>query len=197
MDIKINTESIFVIHSELDNHIIKKLEDHFKTQLFFDAKNDICTKISVEYLDSKNGNYVGEDFAKLIRKKFRDCYYFLIILSDNSKDSIWVNQEIGYAQATSIKRCIIMLESNLRGGSFGFIHSNYDVQPFSSDNFIISKDGREIRKINNKIIENFGEKLQDYLKKIRRPNIVKGFEDLKWKLDSMSDYVKTEGEVNE
>jgi len=104
----------------------------------------------MKYLDSKDNDYVGENFGKKIRKNVRECDYYLIILTENSKCSIWVNQEIGAAHFNSQTKCMVFMEQSLNGGSFGFIHTGYDVEYFDYEGFKIDENGSEVKKIEKK-----------------------------------------------
>lgn len=134
------TECIFVIHSKRDNHILDTLTSFFDQIFYHDQNNDIFTKFKITYLDSKKGDYVGENFGQIIQDKIAKCCYYLIVLSENSMESLWVNQEIGYSMATDKNRILIMREEGLNGKPFGFIHTNYHVQEFNSKNFKINKN---------------------------------------------------------
>ena len=158
MSMPTNRECIFVIHSECDNEIIKEIKKYFERVSYYNSKDDIITEFQVDYLDSKKGG-VGPDFAKLIRKKFRECHYYLILITKNSKNSNWVNQEIGYAQAKSMKRCLVMVADDLKNESFCFIHSTYDVQYFTYNRFKISEEPVEITRIDTTIAEEFGDRI--------------------------------------
>jgi hypothetical protein len=196
MGLTLQTKCIFVIHSECDNHIITQLENYFDNQLYINTKDNILTKFNIKYLDSKTGNYVGEDFVNLIRKHFSKCYYYLIILTNNSKDRQWVNQEIGFAHAISKKRCIVMLEDSLRGKSFGFIHTNYDVQYFDPKVFSINEKGDEIKKISNKIVTKFGIRFKDFMKGVSQTSIIQGLGKIGLTFDNSNGILTKGGKEN-
>jgi len=182
-------KGIFVIHSESDNDILDELDRFFSHQLYFNAKDNELTNFKIEYLDSKSGNYVGEDYSEKIKEKFRNCYYYLIILTDNSKGRVWVNQEIGYALATDDKRCLIMVDDQLKGQSFGFIHSNYFVQYFSRDDFKISVDGDVIININETIKKKFGDR-------IPKSSILKSTDEIKTIVYEFNSLIHNRGKNN-
>jgi len=129
-----NTFSIFIIHSEKDNEILQKIQTHFQDQWYWRAGLS-PTKFEVDYLDSSSGQYNGADFGVEIRRRIEKAKFFLIILTNNSRNSLWVNQEIGYVYCKSMRRCRILIEQKLIGASFGFIHSNVQAQSFTLDNF--------------------------------------------------------------
>jgi hypothetical protein len=99
MSIRFQNLKIFVIHSEKDDYIITELKKYFWQQYYFDREKNLRTTFDIEFLNSRSGKYTGEDFGKEIRRLFRICNHYLIIITNNSKCSIWVNQEIGYAFA--------------------------------------------------------------------------------------------------
>lgn len=152
-----NMIDVFVIHSERDNVILKKIEEYFQKQFYWDKNDEILSMVKMEYLDSKDNDYVGENFAKKIRKNIRNCNLYLIILTENSKCSKWVNQEIGAAHFNSQTKCMVFMERGLRGGSFGFIHPNYDVEYFNYEGFKIDEKGTEVKKIEKKIKKNLSK----------------------------------------
>lgn len=175
------TECIFVIHSEKDNHIIDALTVFFEPIFYHDKNNDVFTKFKITYLDSNTGDYVGENFGNIIKEKITNCSYYLIVLTKNSVSSLWVNQEIGYSMATNEDKILIMREDQLRGGSFGFIHTNYHVQEFSSKNFSIKENGEEIKKIHKKIRTKYGPS-------IRIAHVMKESHEFADRYDSMEEY---------
>ena len=160
---------VFVIHSERDNTILKKIEEYFQKQLYFDKNDEILSMVKMEYLDSKDNDYVGENFGKKIRKHVRECDYFLIILTENSKCSIWVNQEIGAAHYKSQAKCLVFLDRRLEGGSFGFIHTNYAVEYFDYAGFKIDENGTEVKNIEKKIKKNLSRIPNPFIKKSSEP----------------------------
>lgn len=176
-----HTECIFVIHSEKDNHILDALTRFFKPKFYHDLNNDIFTQFKITYLDSKKGDYVGENFGNIIKEKITTCGYYLIVLTENSAGSLWVNQEIGYSMATNEDKILLMREDKLHGKSFGFIHTNYDVQEFSSKDFKIKETGAEINKIHKKIRNKYGPS-------IRIAHVMKPREEFEDSYDSMEDY---------
>ena len=149
---KFQQKKIFVIHSELDNYLIEDyLIKYFRDQWYGTNIREVETTFDIEYLDSTKGDYAGENFGKKIKKFIRECHYYLIIITKHSRFSQWVNQEIGAVYNTSMSRCLIMVEEDLKGESFGFIHSNIDIQYFTYGKF-------NFDKINNRIQKDFGEK---------------------------------------
>ena len=107
---------IFIIHSEKDDYLIQELVNHFHDSWYGN------TKFEIKWLDSKKGDYVGEDFGKRIRNHIKNCAHYLIIITKYSWKSLWVNQEIGFAFRTSMKRCLIMMARGLRKKNI-WVHS--------------------------------------------------------------------------
>jgi len=147
---KFQLKKIFVIHSERDNYLIPKIENEFFEQWYGTYTRPIETTFELKYLDSEKGDYIGENFGKKIRKYIRECHYYLIIITKNSRYSPWVNQEIGSVFIKSMSRCLFMVEDCLKGESFGFIHSNFDIQYFPYGGF-------QFNKINKRIQRDFGK----------------------------------------
>lgn len=80
---------IFVIHAEKDDYLIQKLVNHFQDRWYGH------THFEIKWLDSRKGDFIGQDFGKQIRSYIKNSKYILIILTKNSWKSPWVNQEIG------------------------------------------------------------------------------------------------------
>ena len=115
---------VFIIHSEEDRGILKRLINEYNEQTFGNTTLRIC------FLDSKMHESLGEDFGKKIEKEIIGSRCVIAIISKKSKKSAWVNQEIGYAKGKE-KKIIPMKEKALIPKSLGFIHSNIDAQPFT------------------------------------------------------------------
>jgi len=152
MSVTFQLKKIFVIHSEEDDYIIQELKNHFTEQTYG------YTKFIIDYLDSRRGLSLGEDFGKKIMKLIDDADYIFIIITRFSKISVWVNQEIGYVFGKN-KRHFCMVENKFIGEGLGFIHSNIDIQSFKYGSF-------DITKIRYKLEEIHGEEIVPEIGKV-------------------------------
>lgn len=71
-------------------------EDDDKAQYIHD-----CLSRIVEFRPYKAELYkaIGEDFKQRIRKRLHESHFMIVLLTNNGKNSQWVNQEIGFAYA--------------------------------------------------------------------------------------------------
>lgn len=46
----------------------------------------------------------GEDFKQRIQNELHQCHFMIVLLTENGKNSQWVNQEIGFAYSLLFKR---------------------------------------------------------------------------------------------
>lgn len=133
---------IFVIHSENDRGILKKLINEYNEQTFGEAT------LQIRFLDSETNECLGEDFGKKIEEEINDSYLVIAIISPNSRTSTWVNQEIGYAKGKN-KKIIPMKEKSMSREGVGFIHSNMDAQLFHYKQRKFLKLNRYFKRIFN------------------------------------------------
>jgi len=115
---------IFIIHSENDKKILERLIREYHEQTFGE------TTLQIRFLNSSMNECLGEDFGEKIEEEIKNSFLVIAIISPNSKTSVWVNQEIGYAKGKG-KRIIPMKERSMAREGLGFIHSNIDAQLYS------------------------------------------------------------------
>lgn len=82
---------IFIIHSEEDNYVLKRLVDEYHDQIFGD------TTLQIRFVDSQSAEQLGKNFGDMIKQEIDHSRYVIVIVTPNSAHSVWVNQEIGYA----------------------------------------------------------------------------------------------------
>jgi hypothetical protein len=115
------TASVFVIHPEKDNKILQKLVCEYQDQTFG------STTLKIRFVDSGKASQLGHDFGDMIKDKIGKSDFIIAIVSPNSKKSIWVNQEIGFALGKGVH--VVPLKSkSMASKGLGFIHSNIDSQ---------------------------------------------------------------------
>jgi hypothetical protein len=118
-----NIARIFVIHSEADDKILKRVVCEY------DGKTFGKYTLRIRFVDSKEGSKLGKDFGKIVSREIKTAKYALAIVSPNSETSVWLNQEIGYARGIN-KEIVLMKEESMARKGLGFIHSNIDAQLF-------------------------------------------------------------------
>jgi hypothetical protein len=80
--------TIFLSHSHSDSDIIKEIIGFFLA---------IDIYIYVDWLDPTMPAITSVETAKKIKSKIRECDKFVILLTENSKNSKWVPWELGWA----------------------------------------------------------------------------------------------------
>jgi len=148
---------VFIIHSEEDNEILNKLFNEYNDEIY--GK----TNIQIHFVDSSQGSQLGKDFGELIKKKIRHSRTILAILTTNSKDSAWVNQEIGFAIGIR-KNPFPLKEKSLSSKSVGFIHSNINAQQFDNGQ-------KRFLKLNDFFEKKFGKR-KKLSRVVKKPLIV-------------------------
>ena len=93
------TKTIFISHSSIDKPFVKRLEQ------------ELSQDINLKFWIDENEILVGDDFQKSITKTLEKSDFLLLIISDNSTKSSWVNFEvsqfIGFANGKNIIPIII------------------------------------------------------------------------------------------
>jgi hypothetical protein len=141
---------IFVIHSEKDNYILKRLIHEYQEQTFGKTTLQIC------FIDSRLAPQLGKDFGDVVEHEIASSCYVIAIVTPNSKNSVWVNQEIGYARGAK-KDILPMKEKSMARKGLGFIHSNIDAQLFHARQ-------RRFPKLDRFFTKEFGEKASKVVK---------------------------------
>jgi hypothetical protein len=144
---------IFVIHCEKDERdfrLLTFLKNHFTGQYYVLPQLG-STRFDITYQDSNLSPTLSQDIGKDVMKKIRVAKHIIAIITENSLKSVWVNQEIGYAFGKS-KHCFFMVDERLRGETFGFIHSNIEVQYFNPN-------APKIDRINRDLEEKYGSRV--------------------------------------
>ena len=112
-------KKVFISFSEKDRDKVSILESRMKKSKYLD-----CLIVS-----DKNSN--SELIANKIVKGITSCQYFITILTNNSINNQWVNQEIGFAKSLNLEQEIIpIIDINIINKLNGFINKEIDI-PFS------------------------------------------------------------------
>jgi len=138
---------IFISYSNSDKSKSKILEKII-------AKSPELKPIAVAN-DRKASKLLTEKVANGIK----DCQYFIPILTLNSIENQWVNQEIGFAEALG-KKVIAIVEEKIVGQLKGFIHAQMDLpyqfpsnsQSKHSENSFFSKRAKVL--VDDILVEN-------------------------------------------
>lgn len=136
---KINDLNIFVIHCEKDNTVLSLLRHEFHDELF---GNYI---VKINFLDSANPDNLGADFGETIKKNILNSNFVVAILTEKSRKSVWVNQEIGYTLGCDIE-LVGLMDKEIVGQGFGFIHSGIDVCMFEYGDIKFDKFKKYLEK---------------------------------------------------
>jgi len=125
---------IFLSYSELDKNKLKALRNAIK-------KRDGLDPIVVA-----ERRKVGQSLADKVKECMDEADCLMPILTRQSIDSQWVNQEIGFAEALE-KPIIPLVEKNLLDKLKGFIHKQMDLPfAFSGVESDAKKEARSFRK---------------------------------------------------
>lgn len=65
----------------------------------------------------------AESLSNLVEEGIKQCHYFVPIITKNSQQTQWVNQEIGYAKAITDVNIIPIIETEIKDTLKGFIHN--------------------------------------------------------------------------
>jgi hypothetical protein len=147
---------VFIIHSEKDNYILKRLIHQYHEQTFGE------TTLQIHFVNSQLATQLGKDFGDIVEQEITSSHFVIAIVTPNSRNSIWVNQEIGYARGAN-KYILPMKEKSLAREGFGFIHSNIDAQLFHARQ-------RRFPKLDGFFRKEFGEKAS---KVVKTPFLIK------------------------
>lgn len=114
---------IFISHSgDLDK--VERLKNYIENQ-------DYLTPVLI--IKERNPN---ELFEKQVEEGIRSCHYFVPILTGNSLQSVWVNQEIGCARGLGRQTYALIDEEIIDDNDLkAFIHKYQEHFIFNEDNF--------------------------------------------------------------
>lgn len=117
--IRQDMSDVFLSHSEQDADLIALVQFSIE-RLGLDV-----------HVEEERGNY-GEEVVGLVQEAIEDCECFLVILTEESITSPWVNQEIGYACALE-KTMLPVWVGNVRVHMSGMIAGKKGVKSKSED----------------------------------------------------------------
>ena len=115
--------SVFIIHPERDNNILRSLVYEYNDQIFG------STNLRIRFVDSSQASQLGYDFGERIKLEIDQSEYVIALVTPNTRRSIWVNQEIGYAKGKN-KHIMPVKTRSMANRGCGFLHSNIDAQLF-------------------------------------------------------------------
>jgi hypothetical protein len=112
-------EEIFISYSNSDKDKVDLIAEELKGNKIFKSKVIASDREALKPL------------AQKVSKGITDCKVFLPILTKNSMNTQWINQEIGYAMALG-KTILPIIEKGIMGKLKGFIHKESDL-PYAYD----------------------------------------------------------------
>lgn len=107
--------TVFLSHSHQDNDIVLSIIEFLLT---------LDTYVYVDWLDPTMPHVTSAETARKIKERIVQCERFIVLLSENSKESKWVPWELGVADAKKdnskisifpIKRSSYTSDSNFDG----------------------------------------------------------------------------------
>lgn len=119
---------VFVSYSTKDIIWVEYLKDTIKT-------------LPIDVFIADKSIQYGESIPNKISQYIKNSDLFLLIWTENSKDSSWVNQEIGKASENNVEILPIVLSKNL--SLTGFIQNLKYVSLYGENKFKIGKFIRE------------------------------------------------------
>ena len=110
--------SVFLSHSHKDKELIEP------TLAFLRSHG---VKIYVDWMDEGMSDTISGETAKKLKDRIRQQKKFLLLITENSKDSRWVPWELGYADSTKGMSHIAALPV---ANNTDFTHNEYlDIYP--------------------------------------------------------------------
>lgn len=85
-----NKRTVFLSHSHKDKDIIERVIGFLLLQ---------GTNVYVDWLDSDMPQITGGETATKLKTKINECEKFVVLFTENSKESKWVPWELGYADS--------------------------------------------------------------------------------------------------
>ena len=119
---------IFLSHSHKDKDIIKPV-------IAFLRMSGI--NVYVDWLDETMPKFTSRETAEKIQRKIKECDEFIVLLTENSKESKWVPWELGYSDGVKslnkisilpIKRDLATKDSDFTGVEYMHLYKVYKLE---------------------------------------------------------------------
>ncbi len=107
-------KDVFISYANKDKNKVDILENLLKGNLFFNA------------VVIANSRQPQKSLAEKVKKGIQKSEYIIPILTENSINTQWINQEIGYAEAKD-KKIIAIIQKDIVKKLKGFIHDKNDL----------------------------------------------------------------------
>lgn len=107
-------KKIFISYSEFDKPRVKTLEAKFNSSY------------GLKPIVIANDREALKQLTEKVKNGIFECDYFVPVLTSNSINTQWINQEIGYASAMN-KEILPIIEKGIIDNLKGFIHKNIDL----------------------------------------------------------------------
>lgn len=80
----------------------------------------------VEPFKIESQDHSDEDLSNVVAKGIKSCSYFIVIITEHSYRTLWINQEIGFAYAIpKLKgKRFTFIQSKIIGKLKGFVHGH-------------------------------------------------------------------------
>jgi hypothetical protein len=108
---------IFISYSDYDKHKMRQLEKIINSEKELEPIIIADRKRALKYLPEK------------VKQGINECNYFVPIMTRHSINTQWINQEIGFAEASKNCKIIPIVELQIINDLKGFINKNADL-PF-------------------------------------------------------------------
>lgn len=134
-------KKVFISFCEADRNRMKNLKKAI-------LKFELIEPVIVE--DKREG---AKDLSELVIKSIEESDYFITIISENSINSQWVNQELGFAKAREKKIEIIpLIQDTAFNNLKGFIHKNMQLAYKFSIHNNAKKDRKSFRNAYKEVV---------------------------------------------
>jgi hypothetical protein len=135
--------TVFLSHSHKDRELIQPAIAFFRSQ---------GVKIWVDWMDDGMPDKVSGETAKILKQKIQDQRKFVVLVSENSKDSRWVPWELGYADSRKGMDHIAALP--VAQTSAGFQHNEYleiypRIEPYNENWIVWTADPAKLVYLEN------------------------------------------------
>lgn len=157
---------IFISYSHKDNELVKRIE----TEL---------TKMGVKPIRDITVTEPGENWFEKIKEQIASAHFFVPVITKNSIDQQWLNQEIGYAIAIDV--CMVPILVGVEPDKKGMLHEiqglscNLELKELQKIDFDKRLNSKPKRSLNPRIVadnpHDRTEFLVDYADRLAEENV--------------------------
>jgi hypothetical protein len=143
---------IFISYSDFDKHKMRQFEKIINAEKDFEPIIIADRKKALAQLSDK------------VKKGIIECNYFIPIITRQSINTQWINQEIGFAVAIKNCKIIPIIESQIIDDLHGFIHKQVDLPYcFEGDPFNKRSESFKFAIVARGLIKDILSEKQKYL----------------------------------